>query len=450
MSEAIKAWGFALVRMGALLIGGVFVGLFIGHVAAGLVLVLALGLAWHLVNLFRLDYWLRARSARDPPDASGIWGNVITQVVRLHRRKRYHKQRLLDVFRELRRSTAAMPDGVVVLNSLSELVWFNRMAGRLLGLRRRADIGIRITNLIRDPLFVGYLERGDYAEALQLSLPTGPGLTLSIQVMPYGRDQRLVLVRDVTRQVQLESMRKDFVANASHELRSPLTVITGYLETLDQDDMLDPGLKGPVSEMRRQSERMNAILRDLLELSRLDARNAQVVGEPVDVPALASLLYKDVLARPSHPAIQLQLESTAQVRGDEGELHSVFANLIDNAAKYTPVDGRIVVRWWVDEAGDAHLSVTDSGIGIAAEHLPRLTERFYRVDAGRSRNTGGSGLGLAIVKHALEHHGAGLEIQSREGVGSTFTCHFPARRVLPGRPTAGHHSVTDSAQSAPS
>lgn len=432
MTEAVRAWGFAAARLGGLLVAGLLLGLFIDHVVAGLLLVLALALSWQLFNLFRLDQWLRARSRRDPPDVGGVWGDVVTQVVRLHRRKRYHKQRLLDVFRELRHSTAAMPDGVVVLNAQWEITWFNRTAGRLLGLRRRADIGIRITNLFRDPDFGRYLQRGEFNDPVQLPCgQPGKALMLSFQVVPYGADQRLMLVRDVTRQVQLESMRKDFVANASHELRSPLTVITGYLETLEQDEDIDPTLREPLSEMRRQSERMNAILRDLLELSRLDASDEVVAGEPVDVAGLAALLCKDVQARPVHPAIELQLESTMRLRGNEGELHSAFANLVENAVKYTPPEGRILVRWWVDEAGEAHFSVRDSGIGIAAEHIPRLTERFYRVDAGRSRATGGSGLGLSIVKHALEHHGARLEIISREGEGSTFTCHFPAGRLLP-------------------
>ena len=431
LGESTKAWGFALARLAMLLVGGLLLGLFIDHVVAGLLLVLGLALSWQLFNLFRLDHWLRARSRRDPPDVGGVWGDVVTQVVRLHRRKRYHKQRLLDVFRELRHSTAAMPDGVVVLNSQSEITWFNRTAGRLLGLRRRADIGIRISNLIRDPEFGRYLQRAEHGDVLQLpGLQPGKDLMLSFQLVPYGSGQRLMLVRDVTRQVRLESMRKDFVANASHELRSPLTVITGYLETLEQDQDIDPLLQGPLSEMRRQSERMNAILRDLLELSKLDASTDEAESEPVDVSGLASLLCKDVRARAARPTIELQLESAARLLGNEGELHSAFSNLIDNAVKYTPPEGRIVVRWATNAAGEALFSVSDSGIGIPAEHLPRLTERFYRVDPGRSRATGGSGLGLSIVKHALEHHGARLGIESQEGEGSVFTCHFPSERVL--------------------
>jgi two-component system phosphate regulon sensor histidine kinase PhoR len=224
-------------------------------------------------------------------------------------------------------------------------------------------------------------------------------------------------------------MRKDFVANASHELRSPLTVISGYLETLAQDAQLDPLLSGPIQEMRRQALRMNAIVKDLLELSRLEASDRPVVGTPINVAALLAQLRQDVLARPIHPAqVSIALESTADLVGEEDQIHSAIGNLVDNAAKYTPPNGSIAIRWWTDETG-GHLAVTDTGIGIAAEHLPRLTERFYRADAGRSRATGGSGLGLAIVKHVLQRHGATLQIESEEGRGSTFSCHFPPERV---------------------
>jgi len=250
-------------------------------------------------------------------------------------------------------------------------------------------------------------------------------------LVPYGKQQRLMLVRDVSRQVALESMRKDFVANASHELRSPLTVISGYLETLVLDPQMDPGLLGPLDEMRRQSERMNQIVRDLLELSRLDAVTDEADFNPVDVPGLLRALCGDMAVRPNTATVKLQLQSDAGLLGTQTELHSVFANLLDNAAKYTPVEGSITVTWSDDSDGDAQLCVADTGPGIAAEHLPRLTERFYRVDAGRARSAGGTGLGLAIVKHALEHHGARLLIESQEGVGSRFICHFPVRRVLP-------------------
>jgi two-component system phosphate regulon sensor histidine kinase PhoR len=219
------------------------------------------------------------------------------------------------------------------------------------------------------------------------------------------------------------------VANASHELRSPLTVISGYLETLAADPVLDAELHGPLAEMRRQAERMTAIIRDLIELSRLEETDEVIGGEPVDVAALISLLRKDVLARSVHPKdVRIRVESQAQLLGDEPEIHSAFSNLVDNAAKYTPAEGSIEIRWSVDEDG-GHFAVTDTGMGVPPEHIPRLTERFYRVDAGRSRATGGSGLGLAIVKHVLQRHGATLEVKSTLGAGSTFTCHFPPERI---------------------
>jgi two-component system, OmpR family, phosphate regulon sensor histidine kinase PhoR len=425
-----RATWFVLLRLGLTAVGGALAGWLLGHVLAGMAITLALVLAWQFLQLFWLDQWLRGRSRMDPPNASGTWGDVVSQVVRLHRRKGFHKQRLLDVFRELRRSTAAMPDGVVVLNRDWEITWFNHMAGRLLGLRRRNDLRMRITNLVRDPDFLRYLQSADFSEPVTIARDTGSAAShLAFQVVPYGSNQRLMLVRNVTRQVALESMRKDFVANASHELRSPLTVVTGYLETLLQDEPVDSSSRGPLQEMQRQAQRMNGIVNDLLELSRLDALAEEPVGEEIDVQAMCALLRKDVLARPLHPDIRVEMHTEARLIGDEPEILSAFSNLVDNAAKYTPASGSMVLAWRLDDAGRARFSVTDTGPGIAAEHLPRLTERFYRVDAGRARSAGGAGLGLAIVKHVMLHHGGTLEVESTEGVGSCFTCIFPARRV---------------------
>ena len=447
LNTSLQGLLYALTRVLAFLLAGLLLGLLLGRVAVGMVVTLGLGLGWQFFNLHGLGAWLRARNRRSPPDLSGLWGEVVTNVVRLHRRKRFHKQRLLDVFRELRHSTAAMPDGVVVLNDGFEILWFNRMATRLLNLRRKVDVGLRITNLVRDPRFVRYLEGGDFAAPLVVPHMTRDGLSLSFQLVPYGREQRLMLVRDVSRQVALESMRQDFVANASHELRSPLTVITGYLETLVNDEAADPTLLGPLEEMRRQSDRMNQIVRDLLELSRLDAATGEADFHPVDVPVLLRSLCADLAVRPKTAVVTLQLQTDAGLLGTETELHSVFANLLDNAAKYTPASGTITVTWSLDGQGDARLSVVDTGPGIAAEHLPRLTERFYRVDAGRARAAGGTGLGLAIVKHALEHHSAHLQIDSQEGAGSCFACVFPARRVLPG-PSEGRLDINNPAAAA--
>jgi two-component system, OmpR family, phosphate regulon sensor histidine kinase PhoR len=256
---------------------GALFGRVFGGVLWGIVAALGAYLAWHLWTLITLDNWLRHRRVSDPPDVSGLWGDVVTQVVRLHRRKRFHKDRLVRVFRELRRTTAAMPDGVVVLNGENEIGWFNQKAAELLDLTRRADLGIRIDNLVRHPDFVRYLRSGQYTSPVIVRLDPAADEHLSFQLAPYGEDQRLLMVRDVSRQVRLEAMRKDFVANASHELRSPLTVIAGYLETLSGDPTLPDELKQPLGEMRRQSDRMTHIIEDLLALSRLEQSD-----EPVD------------------------------------------------------------------------------------------------------------------------------------------------------------------------
>ena len=433
MQPATQAWWFAAGRLLGTVLIGFSAGWLLGSPWGGLACALGLHLGWQLANLFRLEWWLRHRSFADPPDAGGVWGEIIAQIVRLHRRKRFHKQRFVQLMRQLQHSTAALPNGVVILNAQREIVWFNLMAARLLDLRRSADLGLRIENLLREPEFKRYLEARDYSNPVVIRPATAEDCYLSLQVVPYGDGQQLMLVSDVSRQMRLEAVRRDFVANASHELRSPLTVITGYLETLCQDPALDRDLQGPVAEMRRQAERMTGIIRDLLELSRLEETDEVGGGQPLDVAALTSLLRKDVLARPVHPRdVRVRIDSDAQLIGDEPEIHSAFSNLVDNAAKYTPPEGSIEMRWWVDENG-GHFAVTDTGMGIPPEHIPRLTERFYRVDAGRSRATGGSGLGLAIVKHVLQRHGAELEVRSTLGSGSTFVCHFPPERVQPAR-----------------
>jgi len=435
MNSGASAFVYVLLRIFAALGVGAVLGWFVGSIVLGIAGSLGLYLAWNLWQLRALHYWLQHRSVADPPDAMGLWGDVVAQVVRLHRRKRFHKERLTRLFRELRRSTAAMPDGVVMLDSQGEIVWFNRKAGELLDLSRRADLGLRIDNLVRHPDFVRYLRGGQYSMPLIVRLDAPVERFIAFQLISYGEDQRLMMLRDVTREVRMEQMRKDFVANASHELRSPLTVVAGYLENFS----LDPGLgelAAPVAEMRRQTDRMTRIIEDLLELSRFEANDAAIKGLPIDVSAMASLLRKDVLARSAHPRqVEIAIESAASLIGDEAMVQSAFWNLVDNAAKYTPAEGTLQVRWWTDEEG-GHFSVRDTGPGISAEHIPRLTERFYRVDPGRSRETGGSGLGLAIVKHALHRHGGRLEIESLEGSGSTFTCHFPRDRVLERRAAA--------------
>jgi two-component system phosphate regulon sensor histidine kinase PhoR len=422
-------WTFALARLAGILLLGTCLGLLIGPIWLWILLAACLYLSWQLLTLYRLDRWLRLRSQLDPPNLGGIWGDIVAQVVRLHRRKQFHKQRLVQLFRELRRSTAALPDGVIILSAQREIVWFNRQAARLLGLRRPIDLGLRIDNLIRSPEFVHYLHGDDFAMPLVIRPPVQMDLYLALQVVPYGGGQSLLLVRDVTRQMRLEAMRKDFVANASHELRTPLTVISGYLDTLADDPSIDPAWAGPIKDMRSQAQRMNAIIADLLVLSRLEATDGEAPRDAIDVPTMLERLHRDALASADRPRqVVLELQSEDGLFGSAHELESAFTNVLVNGMKYTPAEGTVQMRWWADDEG-AYFSVIDSGIGIPAEHIPRLTERFYRVDAGRSRGQGGSGLGLAIVKHALQRHGGWLDVQSSEGKGSTFTCHFPQARI---------------------
>jgi two-component system phosphate regulon sensor histidine kinase PhoR len=430
------AWTFALARLAAALAVAIVGGLVFGRIDLWLVAVLGGYLTLQLANLYRLQRWLVHRREEDPPDLGGVWGDVVALVGRIYRRKNIHKRRVSQLFREFRRLTAAMPEGVVLLSPEREILWFNRTASQLLGLRRKVDFGVRIENLIRQPDFSHYLENGLQAAPVVVRFGQGGDRFLACQVIPAG-DQLLMLVRDVTRETRLEAMRKDFVANASHELRSPLTVINGYLDQLGEDEAVDAVWHGPIAEMRRQAERMRLIVEDLLELSKLEASGKEAPLEPVDVGGLLALIRKDMLARDTRPSeIHLSLDSSSRLLGSEADIHSIAANLVSNAVKYTPPEGSVEIRWWTDDKG-GHLAVSDTGIGIPAEHLPRLTERFYRVDRGRSRKTGGSGLGLAIVKHALQRHGARLAVESVEGKGSTFTCHFPAGRITGGSVATG-------------
>ncbi len=430
MRPKMEALGYAASRVAGTALAGALLGALAGRPWGGMALALGAYLLWHLVMLYRVEWWLQHRSVAEPPESRGVWGTVVSLIARLHRRKRFHKERFVQLMRQLQLSTAALPNGVVILNEQREIVWFNRMAGRLLGLRQSVDLGVRVENLVREPEFGRYLRKGDYANPVVVHRSSPQDSYLSLQLVAYGDGQQLLLVADVSRQTRLEAVRRDFVANASHELRSPLTVIAGYLETLSQDSALDPDFATPIAEMRRQAERMNAIVRDLLELSGLEETDERAGGEPLEVAGLMAVMRRDVLARTVHPReVRLRVDSEAALIGKESEIHSAFANLVDNAAKYTPPDGSIEMRWWSDVEG-GHFAVSDTGIGIPAEHLPRLTERFYRVDPGRSRATGGSGLGLAIVKHVLQRHGGELEVQSLPGKGSTFTCHFPPERVL--------------------
>lgn len=422
----------ALSRLAMALVFAFLVGLAVGRVALVFAIVLAIYLFIQIWNLLRLESWLRRRRMESPPDVNGPWGEVVAIIDRLYRRKQYHKNQVTGLLREFRRLTTAMPEGAILLGAGHEILWFNGHAGSWLNLHRKRDFGIRIENLVRHPAFVEYLKHGRPVEGVVVYDPGDGGRWLSFTIVRTGESQRqLLIVRDVSREMRVESMRKDFIANASHELRSPLTVISGYLDALADDQKLDPTWNTPVLEMRRQAERMGSIINGLLELSKLESGERRQPERPLDIAGMLALMRREVMSLERRPRnVNVQIDSDNWLLGAENEIHSVISNLLINAVKYTPEEGEVELRWWTDAQG-AHISVRDTGPGIAAEHLPRLTERFYRVDSGRSRDMGGSGLGLAIVKHSLQRHEGTLSIESVEGRGSTFTCHFPVHRVVP-------------------
>lgn len=423
-----SAWLIELWRFLALGIVALLAGIATGYL--GLVLFVALSsyLVWHMVNLYRLERWLRDSRSFTPPDADGIWAEVFHHHYRLQKRTRERKRRLAALVREFRESTAAVPDGAVVVGRNWEILWFNNAAARLLSLHTPQDVGQRIANLVRAPAFVQYIVIGDFSDSITVPAPKEPGRLLSLHLVPYGAFQHLLLVRDVTRLHRLEQLRKDFVANASHELRTPLTVIAGYLDTMLDDPEIARDLAHPLGEMRAQSERMRAIIEDLLALSRLEQEEGTAPSQPVDAVALLQRVRDQALPlRKAGQTLEVDLPAHATLLGVEGELYSAVSNLVANALAFTPEHGQVRIRYEADADG-ARISVSDTGIGIPAEQIPRITERFYRVDSGRARKSGGTGLGLAIVKHALQRHDAHLEIESKIGKGSTFTCVFPRER----------------------
>ncbi len=407
------------------------IGFLLGHVAWVVLAGLSGYFFWHLKNLLRLEYWLSRGSSGDPPDARGIWGEVFNHIYRLQQRHRNRKQKLKTIVARFQESTSAMPDATVVLDAEARILWFNKAAQRLLGLRPVQDRGQRIDNLLRQPAFTAFLARGDYAEPVEIASPLDENLLLSVRIVPYGREQRLLLARDVTRLQQLERVRRDFVTNVSHELRTPLTVLSGYLESIEDIDTGDAQWRRALKVMEQQTSRMRHIVDDLLLLSRLETGKPQDNIDPVPVAALLATIREDarVLSGDAAHTIVLEADEGLYLKGNEKELYSAFSNLVFNAVKYTPEKGTITVRWHLHK-DSACFEVQDNGIGIPKRHIPRLTERFYRVDVGRSRDQGGTGLGLAIVKHVLGRHNAELHVDSEPGKGSTFSCTFPAYRII--------------------
>ena len=399
----------------------------LGVVCAALVLLLAR----HVSRLAALADWLRDPMVKPVPQGGGVWDRVLVGLYHFVRARINREQQLSADLQRFRNAGLALPDGVVLLDAQGHIEWCNPIASQYLGLDEQRDLGRPLVNLVRHPDFAAYLEKGDYAEPLTLRLARDEGRVLSLAIIAYGQAQKLLLASDITLAEKVETMRRDFVANVSHELKSPLTVVAGFLETLtDAEVKLDERRRqGYLAMMREHTQRMQRLVEDLLALSALEG--GQGLGEEVlvDVPALLAGLRDEAMALSAgRHDIELSVQDPLALLANAEELRSAFGNLVSNAVHYTPDGGRIRLGW-ARRGAQAVFSVSDTGPGIEPRHVPRLTERFYRVDQSRSRQTGGTGLGLAIVKHVLARHQGTLEIESVPGAGSRFCAVFPARRV---------------------
>ncbi len=418
-----------LWRLGGTLFIALWLGLLLGNIFFWLfVFTLGYGL-WQQRQLYYLYRWLQKPKKRLPPNAGGTMEGVVREIDFMHERHRSRKRKLSQYIQRFQKATAALPDATVVLNKHGEIEWANEASRRLLGLKWPRDAGQRLSNLVRHPDFIELMELGSRVSGIrELPSPANPALYLNIRIVPYSEGHRLLVVQDITRLHRLERTRRDFIANISHELRTPLTVLRGYLEVFEGESGADSETWACFfNTMRDQVARMQHLIEDLLTLSHLENRGKKPARAPIAVPDMLEGICQEARMLSEQHSIQLETDSNLWLQGDEREIHSAFSNLVINAVRYTPIQGDIMIRWYRRE-GRPCLEVRDSGEGIAAEHIPRLTERFYRVDKGRSRDKGGTGLGLAIVKHILNRHEARLEIESELGQGSLFRCLFPAER----------------------
>ncbi len=425
-----QAWWEELVRIGFFSLMLTALGLLFGNLHLYLLVGGGLYLTWHLYQVYRLSRWLEADKRSKPPFAIGIWKHINSTLSAIRSQGRGRKRKLNKMLNSFLESTGALPDAIVILNSDGRVEWWNGVAAEVLGLNR-SDRGNPLSSAITDPIFNHYLQAEDFRRPLQMPAPVDEAISLEVRVVPYGKGKLLMQARDITRLHQLEVVRRDFVANVSHEIRTPLTVVKGYLETMqDSDDDALVGWRPILGQMQQQTSRIQSIVADLLLISRLETGDAK---ERQGVVAVAELLrgvvqQAEELSGDQAHRIDLDVDGRLSIVGHGQELESAFSNLIFNAVRYTPAGGQITVRWWLSGSGP-HLSVVDTGVGVEAAHIPRLTERFYRVDVGRSREKGGTGLGLAIVKHVLSRHDAHLDIESEPNRGSTFTCCFSHSRV---------------------
>ncbi|MBB1061064.1 phosphate regulon sensor histidine kinase PhoR [Marilutibacter spongiae] len=429
--RARSAWFRTLGLLLLILAAATVLGLLSGQLFPFLTAT-ALGIvAWHYWRLRKVLIRLTARQRLTPSNSDGVWNELDRLLYRTQGEMRARKRRLMEMLRAYRAAAAALPDAIIVVERNSQRIqWFNEAGTRLLGLRYPDDIGASLVQRLQPMPLAHWMAAGRNAEPLETYSPFNPAATLSLRLIPYSENLWLLVARDVSRLLQLEQMRRDFVANVSHELRTPLTVIHGYLDMLDPEEQ--PDWAPMLAEMQRQSQRMTQLVEDLLTLSRLESQDHLQAEEHVSMASMLHTLRREAAAL-SQGRHQIDIDDSAHVdlMGSGKELHSAFSNLVSNAVRYTPAGGRIEIAWRPDGQGGVALQVTDSGYGIPASHLPRITERFYRVSTSRSRESGGTGLGLAIVKHVLQLHDARLEISSEVGQGSTFSCHFGTGRLRP-------------------
>jgi two-component system, OmpR family, phosphate regulon sensor histidine kinase PhoR len=396
---------------------------------------LLLYLAHHITWLNQLYSWFKNPEIKHIPEGSGAWEDVFTALLQYARSNLANQTQLSSALERFNLTANAIPDGLVILGASNEIEWCTSCAEIQLGLNFSTDKNLPIVNLVRDSHFIAYLYNNDFDEPFKLKSWQNPDLTFEIQLISFGASQKLLICRDTTQLEKVEVMRRDFIANVSHELRTPLTVVGGFLETLgDMQGAVPDAIKGYFGMMQDQTVRMRRIIEDLLTLSKIESNIEEPENHEINMAKLLSQIQSDALGL-SHSLyktkrhIQLTADQNLNLNGSQDELQSAMSNLVSNAVRYTPKGGEIAINWYLQDE-HAVFSVRDSGIGIEPQHIDRLTERFYRVDRGRSRETGGTGLGLSIVKHILIRHQAKLEITSEIGLGSTFSILFPKSRVV--------------------
>lgn len=387
-------------------------------------------IGWHFRQLLRLAKWLEHRERKSTPESVGLWGAVFDSLNRQQRYEHREKRRLKAVVTRIESTMAALNEAVILLDQHNNMSWWNRAAAQLLAFKD-SDRGNAVANFIRAPVFVDYLSSGDYETPLSMPSPHNMERQLQCQITRFGQGEALLMIRDITQVHKLEEMRKDFVANISHELRTPLTVIHGYLETLSDVEDMNQRWAKPLIQMQEQTARMKDLVNDLSTLSKLETGAIESIQNAVYLyPLLRNICDGGaMLSGEKKHDIILTCSDNIQIIGNEKELYSAFSNLLFNAIKYSPANTAIVINAAIDNTDRLTVSVQDNGIGIDVQHIPRLTERFYRVDASRAIATGGTGLGLAIVKHVLLRHDGELRIESKPGDGSTFSCLFPSHRT---------------------